>query len=43
MRAARYLQVPKTYATWPDAPADRCLFGLVPGLPGHGMIFGLWG
>ena len=45
----RHLWVPKTCATWPDAPADRWLLGSASGtcqaglgLPGRGMIFGLW-
>ena len=48
-RLAAVLWVPKTRATWPDAllaaghsgPASgTCESGL--GLPGRGMIFGLW-
>jgi hypothetical protein len=49
---AEDLQVPKTCASWPDAPLavgcwllgrafGACQVGL--GLPGRGMIFGLWG
>jgi hypothetical protein len=42
LTSASALWVPKTCATWPDAPAARWLFGPAPGLPGHGMISGLW-
>jgi hypothetical protein len=39
--ARGYLWVPKTCASWPDA---RLTVGcLARGLPGHGMIFDLWG
>jgi len=40
IREQAELRVPKTCATWPDAPltADRS----ARRLPGRGMIFGLW-
>ena len=43
------LWVPKTCATWPDAPLTAGCLGHASGtcqaghgLPGRGMIFGLW-